>query len=584
MTTVGTGPTRDQHGVSPWKVGAGMATLAAVAVNTKSMYSTPLPQRAILTVLAGGAGFAVGALSSGLAHGVDAATPLDGAGSLLAVAGASGLTILGTVLALRSHPDAAALHIAKSVAQVVGGGAVVGGLLLGEQAVADKIAPKMPGGETGAHVALLGGALLTAAAFMHLHVRPSAVSAAEEAAYRAAQTAGMPDVAKLPFDLASHDGLVAERKLMTTVSGFGADTLLPFSQLNKAGKFFLSEATPAAEINRIMGTTDAIDPVRLFSGVKIGSSISERVDLAVREAERLGAFDGSRTHVLMVAPTGSGYIYPETVATLEKATGGRSVTIGMQWSDKLSAFSFSRVPYAEEFFEAMNAGFRKRIAAMPAELQPKIIGYGESLGSKALQNTFAKSGGAASVAEHGFDSVLTVGNLRSSAFRTQTVGITGHKLDATGSVFELDDVRDIDQQLTSAQQSGVKTWLLSHFGDPVNRMGNENFYRKPEWLSDRAFGTGIPRRMNYYPGITGLQGVADMYNGANLKPGDFTGIGHSYKLDVGEVVPKVLGLQVSAAQQQAIQDSNYILELARRERPLDFKSPEPWTWLTPAAK
>lgn len=557
------GTSRAQERPAAWKTGLGMATVAAIASFAPSMYPRANWQQAVMTGVAAAAGFGIGTALDAIANQVDSHTGLDPAGSRLTIAGIAGAGLVGANLALRGSSSLAA-HGIRSASLVVGATALMGAGLIGEQWLADRVAPHVTGGEATAHVVLLGGATIGAAALILGRTRASAVSPEQAEAYARTMTAGVPDTT-VPFDEAAHGRLQELRAGMTTISG-GPDSLLPREPISPSGVRFLGEATPAAEIERVLDLApgSATEPIRIWDGIQHGATVEERADLIFQEAKRMGAFE--REHVVLFAPTGSGYIYPQTIASGEYVTKGNIASIAMQWNDKASAQSYGKVPDATKLFDQVIQKFTDHIATLPDGSRPRLTMSGDSLGGKALHNVFAGHGGTG-IEARGVDAVFTVGNSRNGAFRLETLGAEGHGFDVTGKVFEMDHPSQL-AALPAEQKEQVRAFLLSHHNDPLGKVTPHLLFERPDWLTKVDNGIGVPAKMKWMPGVTGLHGLGDMWNGANLKPGDFTRVGHDYRADMAPLVNEVLRADTPAPTMSRIQDALVQLELARKHVPL----------------
>jgi uncharacterized membrane protein len=560
-------PTRHDDRLSSWKAGAGAAGLAAIASLSESLHPRQPIQQVAITALAAGAAFGVGAGLNAVTNQVDEHVGQHPLQTRLAIAGVAGAGVLGTTLALRAGAGSAlALQATRTGLGVLGGAALLGAGLIGEQRAADTIDGSLPGGAFTAHSALLGAAALGTAGLLLGRVRPSAVSEEAAEAYARTMTAGLPDT-KVAFDEAGFEHMQQLRRTIRTISG-GAGSLLPSSTLDKAGKLFLRDVTPRQEIDRVMGLAPgtAIDPVRIFGGLKQGATIDERVESIYQEALAKGAFD--RGHIVLYAPTGSGYIYPQTIASTEHFTQGDVASIAVQWNDQPSMKSYDNEAYGTELFDKVLTRFADHIQGMPEADRPWLAMSGDSLGGKMMHNVFAGKGGGAEVERRGLDAMFSVGNSRNGRFRLETIGAEGQRFDSTGSVYEFDHPADLDK-LSGEQRAGIRTFLLSHHNDPLGKVTPHLGFELPDFLTKRQYGTGVPRRMHWMPGLTMLQGTADMQNGANLRPGDFTRVGHDYRADMAPLMSRVLPVDVSAKQVASVQDAMVQLELARKFRPIE---------------
>ena len=85
-------------------------------------------------------------------------------------------------------------------------------------------------------------------------------------------------------------------------------------------------------IEKVMGE-DARDPIRVYVGLASADAEDARVDLAMQELERTGAFD--RAWLLIDAPTGTGYVNYAAVSTIEMLARGDCATVAMQYAARV---------------------------------------------------------------------------------------------------------------------------------------------------------------------------------------------------------------------------------------------------------
>ena len=127
--------------------------------------------------------------------------------------------------------------------------------------------------------------------------------------------------------------------------------------------------------------------------------------MLVRELERTRAFD--RKVLVIVPTTGTGWINPVAARALEMMYNGDTAMVGSQYSYLPSWISF--LGDREKSMESgrmMIDAIHDRWAQLPPDRRPKLVLYGESLGSMAGQGAF---GWLPDIARMGFSSVLWVG-------------------------------------------------------------------------------------------------------------------------------------------------------------------------------
>ena len=97
--------------------------------------------------------------------------------------------------------------------------------------------------------------------------------------------------------------------------------------LGRQGRAFAGGGPSAAQIAEVTGKA-AMEPVRVYAGLGQASDVRKRADLVVDELVRTGGFN--RKVLLVATPTGSGWLQPQAMASLEYLYGGETATVSMQ--------------------------------------------------------------------------------------------------------------------------------------------------------------------------------------------------------------------------------------------------------------
>ncbi|MDP3892554.1 alpha/beta-hydrolase family protein, partial [Nocardioides sp.] len=162
------------------------------------------------------------------------------------------------------------------------------------------------------------------------------------------------------------------------VSGSPA-SLVTWASLGRDGRSFIQRRPSAAAITEIAPTA-AIDPIRIFIGRQAADTHAERAALALAELERTEAF--AREVLMLVAPTGAGWVDEQVVQPVEYFYAGDTATVAVQYSHLPSPIAFlSEQDAAIESSRALYDAVTGRLAAMPEADRPLFLVTGESLGA-----------------------------------------------------------------------------------------------------------------------------------------------------------------------------------------------------------
>jgi uncharacterized membrane protein len=307
-------------------------------------------------------------------------------------------------------------------------------------------------------------------------------------------------------------------------------SLAPWDSLGYQGRTFVATGPHAAELAQLNGRP-AKEPVRVYAGLHTASDDRGRLDVLLAELERTGAFTRK---LLVIAPTtGTGWIDPVAASSLEMMYNGDTAIVGLQYSYLPSWISF-----LADRQKSMDSGrmlidaVHQRWQQLPPDHRPKLILYGESLGSMAGQAAF---GWLPDIRQMGFDAVLWVGPPQASPmWHALIVRRDPHTTEVaprydngrTVRFSEAIDPADVSQ-LAGPPWVGTRVLFLQHPSDPVVWWSPDLLFGQPAWLTEPR-GRDRSAAMRWNPVVTFWQVSADLTNAEGV-PG---GHGHNYSNDI----------------------------------------------------
>ncbi len=300
----------------------------------------------------------------------------------------------------------------------------------------------------------------------------------------------------------------------------------PWDTLGFQGRNFVATGPDVDELTRLNGTP-AKEPIRVYAGLQTADTDEQRMAVVLSELERTGAFD--RKVLVIIPTTGTGWINPVAARSIEMMYNGDTALVGSQYSYLPSWISFlgDRQKSMESGRLMINT-VHDRWLQVPPERRPKLVLYGESLGSMAGQGAF---GWLPDIARMGFSSVLWVGPPNASPLWR---GITVRRDPGTPEVEpRYDNGRTVRfSQATDAKEiaddsappwDGTRVFFLQHPSDPIVWWSPDLLFSRPDWLVEPP-GRDRTASMRWYPIVTFWQVSADGTNAASV-PG---GHGHNY--------------------------------------------------------
>ncbi len=103
---------------------------------------------------------------------------------------------------------------------------------------------------------------------------------------------------------------------------------------------------PELSIVTVMGEPAKATPISIFVGLDSAPTATERVELALKEMDRTDAW--SRELIMLVSPTGTGYVNYVAVACVQYMTQGDVATVTLQYSKRPSPLSLGKIGQAKE--------------------------------------------------------------------------------------------------------------------------------------------------------------------------------------------------------------------------------------------
>jgi uncharacterized membrane protein len=351
-----------------------------------------------------------------------------------------------------------------------------------------------------------------------------------------------------------------ERFTGPTLSG-GPGSLVPWPTLGREGRrHILTHVRPAPVADRpaglpdlsietVMGELAVAAPVQVYVGLDSAPSPAERVDLALAEMERTGAFD--RSLLVLVSPTGLGYVNYVALAAAQYLSRGDIASVTMQYSRRPSPLSLRRVRQAREQNRLLWLRIVERLRRQEGA-GPRVVLFGESLGAHTSQDVFLHWG-TLGLQALGIDRALWIGTPYGSGWMREVTGPARLDVDRESVAV----VNDIGQLHARRDDQGALPpyVLLSHDNDGVTRFGLDLLTTAPSWLgpgrphpehAEGASPRGIPAHLRWKPVTTFFQTLVDVKNAQ--VPGTYQAWGHDYRPDLPRFVSEVYDLPASPEQ------------------------------------
>jgi len=375
----------------------------------------------------------------------------------------------------------------------------------------------------------------------------------------------------------------ATRWTTSYVSG-GPESLVPWETLGREGRrHVLTSVRPQPLIDRpggapdlsiqtVMGRPAKATPIQVYVGLDAAPTPRQRVDLALAEMERTGAFD--RSLIMLASPTGTGYVNYVAVAAAQYLTLGEVATVTMQYSKRPSPLSLTKVKDAREQNRLLWLRILQRLHDRPPSHRPRVVLFGESLGAHTSQDVFLHWGTLGPQAL-GIDRALWIGTPYGSGWMHEVTGPERLDVDkdAVAVVNDFAQLEDLGQD----RRARLRYVLVSHDNDGVTKFGPDLLTTAPAWLGANrptpqavpgASPRGIPPAMRWRPITTFFQSLVDMKNAQ--VPGAYRAWAHDYRPDLARFISEVFDLPASP---QQLSDIETALETRESYREQLFEPP-----------
>ncbi|RLP27051.1 alpha/beta-hydrolase family protein [Mesorhizobium sp. YM1C-6-2] len=158
-----------------------------------------------------------------------------------------------------------------------------------------------------------------------------------------------------------------------------AASLVKWTEVGRAGREFVTSGPTSAEIGAFTGR-NALEPLRVYVGLRAAETVEERASLALEELKRVGGFD--RSVLVVITPTGTGWVDPAAMDSIEYLEDGDIASVALQYSYLSSPLSLMVQPeYGEDAARALFDAVYSYWTTLPRDQRPRLFLHGLSLGS-----------------------------------------------------------------------------------------------------------------------------------------------------------------------------------------------------------
>lgn len=320
----------------------------------------------------------------------------------------------------------------------------------------------------------------------------------------------------------------------TRLRSGGPQSLVAWDSLGHQGRMFVAGGPSTAQLSEFNGTP-AREPIRAYAGLNAAEGIKATAELAAAELARTGGLD--RAVVAVATTTGTGWINEAEASALEYMYNGDTAIVSMQYSFLPSWLSFLvDKENARQAGQALFEAIDKQRRALPEARRPKLVVFGESLGSfggeasfMSLNNVLARTDGALFSGPTFQNTIWKDLTINRDPGSPQWLPIY-HDGAAVRFVARSKDLARPDDAWGSP-----RVVYLQHASDPIAWWHPGLLYEKPDWLRERR-GYDVLPQVRWKPIVTFLQLSADMAVAVDVPDGH----GHNYVAEVADAWAAIL--------------------------------------------
>ena len=299
-------------------------------------------------------------------------------------------------------------------------------------------------------------------------------------------------------------------------------SLIAWDTLGRQGRNFIGRVPTTQQLSNF-SHSPAKQPIRIYSGLESADSTQDRAKLAVEDLKRAGGFQ--RKIIEVATTTGTGWVDEEGAKPIEYMYNGDDAIVSMQYSYLPSSLSFlvDQQKAKDAGSQLFNAVYNEALN-IPAAQRPKIVVFGESLGSYGGEAAFANeatfratSDGAVWAGPPNFNILRKTATANRDSGSPEILPIYHH-----GQIVRFADVAG-DFKNPSSPWDYPKAAYLENASDPIVWWSPRLLFSKPDWLSEPR-GADVSKYTVWLPIITFWEVSGDMVFSTGVPDGH----GHKY--------------------------------------------------------
>jgi uncharacterized membrane protein len=312
----------------------------------------------------------------------------------------------------------------------------------------------------------------------------------------------------------------------TSLRSGGPGSLVRWDSLGYQGRNFIGKGPSVADIEQFTHQA-AVEPIRIYAGLASANGPQAQAALAVEDLQHAGGFQ--RKNLVVVTTTGSGWVDPALVDTVEYLSGGDCATVAIQYSYLPSWLSYlvdqsKALAAGRALFDAVYGAWAK----MPADHRPRLFVAGESLGSFGGEAAFTgendianRTNGALFAGPPNFNTLFREFSDHRDAGSPEVQPIY-----QDGRIVRFANDTTTGIPPPGQAWEGSRVLYMMHPSDPIVWWSPHLIFSQPDWISEPP-GKDVLKGMFWMPFVTFWQVTADLPFATGVPDGH----GHRYSAE-----------------------------------------------------
>jgi len=291
------------------------------------------------------------------------------------------------------------------------------------------------------------------------------------------------------------------------ISG-SAQSKIAWHTLGSAGQTFVTSGASKKQLTHYFGH-ETKQPLRVYAGLRSGDSAEERAKLVLDELIRVNGFD--RSKLIIATPTGTGWLDPSAMDTLEYLHKGDNTIVSMQYSYLPSWLTLLVDPSsAKRSAAVLYQVIHQYWSKLPKSSRPDLYLFGLSLGAFGAETSINLT----TIIKNPIQGGLFAG----APFPSTLLPLLTKQRNKESPQW-LPVIQDSSLVRFTAQENKLRNndwhWgpmrfvYIQYASDPITFFSTDLYRKQPDWMKGER-GHDVSPEFKWFPMITFFQVLFDL--------------------------------------------------------------------------